>query len=198
MRRGQAFAATVAGLFLCAVAACSIAPDPDDRAVDIGAGLVIGLPRAPDEVKPFSAEQAAVVRFGDRPLLLNLRIRGDARELHLVAVDGLGRRALTLTWRADGIETVAAPWLPAGLPVRNFLADIFLIYWPDDSLRRVLGQTDGILRMDDRHRIISRDGRDIVRIDYPAGRHARWSVPVRYSNPARGYTIDIASRETPP
>ena len=188
----------VVGILLSGLLACSTVPGPGDRSVDIGAGLVVELPRASHAIKPFSAAQSAVIRFGDRPLLLDLRLRGDGRELHLVAVDGLGRRALTLTWRASGIDAVRATWLPADLPLLNFLADVFLIYWPDDSLRQVLGETDGTLSMDDRHRTISRNGQDIVRIDYPDGRKTPWSGSVRYSNPARGYAIDITSRESPP
>jgi len=187
-----------AGTLAAGLAACGTLPGPDDGSVDIGAGFVINLPYAPDAIRPFSAAQTAVVGFGDRQLLLTLRLRGDGRELHLVAVDGIGRRALTLTWRPDRIDAVRAAWLPADLPLTNLLADIFLIYWPDDSLRQVFGETDGTLDMADRYRIISRHGREIVRIDYPAGRETPWSGSVHYSNPVRGYTIDITSRETPP
>lgn len=163
--------------------------------VEIGGGLSVELPASPSDMPPFSAGQTLLARFGETTLLLSLRLHSDGETLRMAAVDGLGRRAVTMTWRDATIDAQLAEWLPVGLPASRLLADIFLAQWPVGIVEKAVRNSGGRVKQRDSLRIVSRDGVDVVRIEYAGRRETPWSGTTHYSNVAAGYSIEIVSAE---
>jgi hypothetical protein len=85
----------------------------------------------------------------------------------------------------------AAPWLPKTIRPADILADIALVYWPEEELTAPLAASGATLMQTGNSRKISSNGRDIVAVDYGPGKG--WSRSAKLRNLAFGYEIDIQS-----
>ena len=113
--------------------------------------------------------------------------------LTLIGLDPFGRRALTLTMTDAGMTVDKASWLPQGLRPENILADVAIVYWPEDAVRRGLARTDAVLTSDGRGRSIIAGGREVVRVNYGPRHGDSWAGAVHYRNSAFGYELDLRS-----
>jgi hypothetical protein len=120
-----------------------------------------------------------------------LSVAGD--RLLLVALDGFGRRALTVEETGAGFTFTREKWVPASLDPANILADIAIIYWPVEAVRAGLAGTAAAVASAPDRRLITIGGREIIRVDYEAGEDHAWDGPVRYRNIAFGYELNLRS-----
>jgi hypothetical protein len=110
--------------------------------------------------------------------------------LDLVALDGLGRRALTISWHGHDPHAEVAPWLPEGVSPANMLADIALLYWPEVVLRPALLAAGARLEATSSRRTIYAGGSEVIRIDYA---RPGWGGQALLRNLAFGYSLSVNS-----
>jgi hypothetical protein len=197
MRSAAAF--LLAGLMLAGCATPPPGPPPnlaDDEAM-LAPKLVFKIP-PPSAVKlNASFAQTVVAKFRGMSFQFDSQVQITPEELDLVSLNGLGQRAMTVTWKPSGIEHTQAPWLPSFVRPADFLADIAIVFWPADVLQDALKGTGAVVREWHRIRTISLDKRDIVSVKY--GRDGEgWNRTAKLKNLAFGYEIDIQSAELGP
>jgi hypothetical protein len=176
------------------LAACMAGPTEDAANQPYFApGHLLALPEPADLGRPAEWLQHITVRHGDETFAFDGRISITADRFHLVGVDGLGRRAMSITWEKSGrITAMRADWLPPEVRPGPMLADIILIYWPPEILRQALASSGATLHDTEESRSISAEGSEILAIDYLGdGR-------VKYRNMAWGYEIEVQSVEVAP
>ncbi|WP_374307505.1 DUF3261 domain-containing protein [Dongia sp.] len=188
----------IAGL-LWLLAACGNVPTGDEANRPMFApGHLLNLPHPGDLGRAVEWSQHIIVRHDGEVFAFDGRISVTPDRFRLVGVDGLGRRAMGVTWERSGrVTATRADWLPAQVRPGAMLADIILLYWPADVLRRSLAGSGATLREVGNTRTIALDGVDILRIDYLTGRHSA-AGHLKYRNTAWGYDIDVQSIEVAP
>jgi hypothetical protein len=155
--------------------------------------FVLPPPSAID--KPVDIAQTVVSHYGSKSFAFDARIQVNPDELDFVALDGFGRRALTITWKGDTPVYTTAPWLPPMLRPANVLADFMICYWPDDALAAAIKGSGATLVSTPTSRKIVRDKRDLIVVEY--GKGEGWNRPAKLRNLAFGYEIDVQSAENP-
>jgi hypothetical protein len=97
------------------------------------------------------------------------------------------------------VTTETASWMPSVLRPDSMLADIVMLYWPEDVVRKSIAPAGAELVADARSRTIRIDGRDVLHVDYDVtGKGATtgpWSGSLRYANHGWGYQIAVQSVE---
>ena len=188
MMRGWVF------INLFALAACSGSATiiPDSQTF-FAPGRVLHLPAPADLGRNVEWLQKITIHHGDDTFAFEGRISVTPERFHLVGLDGLGRRAMEVTWERNGtVVATRADWLPPQVKPGSMLADIVLLYWPRDVLRQALKPSGAALQDIGEMRIVSVGVDEILRINNLGdGR-------VRYRNDAWGYTIDIQTIEVTP
>jgi hypothetical protein len=180
-----------AALLLASVAACA-APPPPPPSVMIAPDLAMTLPRPAELGHDMRAVQLVTARYGERTVSFEGYIDVTDGHFRMAVVDPLGRKALTVDWTGSAITYDAAPWFPEGLRPQNILADLALIYWPPEVLRRALGP-GASLEATPGHRAVLRDGKQLIRADFSPGTPS--GERVHYANFAFGYGLDIRTAE---
>lgn len=119
-------------------------------------------------------------------------------EVSLVAVDPIGRRALTLNWDGTQLTVEKAPFLPDSLRVEWLMADMIAVYWPAPVVQRSLAATSA--KVEDRggRRIISADGAELLKADYAWTGKSGLVGTMKYENLSWGYTVSVKSLEVKP
>ena len=140
--------------------------------------------------------QTLTAHYRKQSYVFDVQIQITPEQLDLVALDGLGRRALTVTWKADKIDYQPAPWLPPILRPADILADFVIVYWPDEVVSSSLKASHAILTTTDRGRKISSGRRDLIVVEY--GKGEGWNRSAKLRNLAFGYEIDIQSSANQP
>lgn len=177
----RSFAAAALALVL---AACSSAPPPVTDGVAIARDVALVLPSPADLGRPVEAMQMVTARRGDETHVFEARLSVDGQRLLLVGTDSLGRRAMTIEWRAGHVAVDKAPWVPDALRPENILADIVLLYWPEPVLARSL--RGAAVRGDAAGRAIG----DAIRISWGAD---PWNGQSHLANDSFGYELDVQS-----
>lgn len=191
--------ALVMALVLAAAASCaSWRGDGSIERAALAPGLVMTLPRPVGLERSVRASQLVTLRRGDQAFTFQGHIEAGPARFTLVGLDMLGRRAMTIRWTDDALSAEAAPWLPDGFDVRNMLADIVVIYWPEAVVRQTLRDAGGVLDVGPHRRVVTFDDREVVRIDYTPSAAAPWSGKTHYVNSAWGYAVEIQSVEAAP
>jgi hypothetical protein len=188
--KGRVRGAICAGL-LGALSACA-APPPEPAAY-IAPGLRFALPSPRELGHSVDAVQLVTAHYRGDVQMFETRLSVVPDRLTLIGLDPFGRRGLTVTLTGGTISIDKASWLPQGLRPENILADVAIVYWPEDAVRRGLAQSGAELRSDARGRSIIADGREIVRVDYATGRGDPWTGTAHYRNDAFGYELDLRS-----
>lgn len=189
--------ATSGMLFLAACASMVQDSGPQEM-ISLAPGLSFRLPESPGLGRRIEAAQLVTIRHGDRVFVFEGRVSLTADRFRMVGLDPLGRRALTVDWTGKDIAFEAAPWLPEELRARNLLADLVLIYWPTPMINKILAGSGAELDSRPSHRVISKDGEKVARIDYTPSRDRVWNGYARYQNFVRDYVIEIRSTELSP
>jgi len=176
------------------LAACASAPTgPADNVPTFAPGRVLALPAPGDLGRSVEWLQQITVHHGADVFAFEGRISVTADRFQLLGLDGLGRRAMTITWEKSGAVTASrADWLPPQVKPGPMLADIVLLYWPRDILRHALKSAGATLQEVGGTRIVRIDGDEVLHIEDLGQGH------VRYRNDAWGYTIDVQTVEVTP
>lgn len=190
-----------AALLLCA---CATPPQGPlnmpalgDNEAMIAPNVVFTIPPPSAVGQSANVAQTIVADFRRQAFSFDAQIQLSPAELDLVALDGFGRRALTVNWKASGIEHTEAPWLPPYVRPADILADIAVVYWPADVLAQSLKRSGAVVREWHRIRTISANKRDLIVVKY--GRDGEgWGRSAKLKNLAFGYEIDIQSAEIGP
>lgn len=180
-------------LLLLMLGACAVPQTPVGTEPFFAPGRALTLPAPADLGRDVDWLQHLVIRRGAETFAFDVRLSINAERLHLLGLDGLGRRGIELTWAKDGrITATRADWLPPEIQPGPMLADIILLYWPRGVLRRSLKASGASLRETGHAREVTAGNGILVDITYGAdGR-------VRYRNSAWGYAIDLRSTEVAP
>lgn len=165
---------------------------PDDEAL-IAPKTVFTVPRPEAAGGTTTVAQSIVARYQDRTFAFDAQIQIAPDAFDLVALDGLGRRALTVHWQAGKVNFEAAPWLPPAVRPADILADIAIVYGPQKTVSESVAQFGAVLTETDTTRAISRNSHDLVVVDYGSGQG--WDRDAKLRNLAFGYEIDIQSKE---
>jgi Protein of unknown function (DUF3261) len=159
----------------------------------IGPDLQFVIP-GPQQLGRFvDVVQLITARYRDRIFVFEGRLSASPERLQLVGLDGFGRRVLSIVWNGEYVSFSAASWLPDALKPENILADIAIVYWPEEAVRRGLAESNAVLRADQRQRSISVRGKDIIHVDYGTPNGEVWVASARYHNIAFGYELDLRS-----
>ncbi len=176
------------GLIVAVLAACSAAPPASDR-VMVAPGVALVLP-APGELgRREDAVQLVTARRDGETFVFECRLSVDGERLLLAGSDSMGRRAMTVTWSRDGIVVERADWLPDSLKPENILADIVLLYWPEEAVRR--GLSGAALTQTSQGRHIG----DAIAVSW---RGDPWNGLSRLVNRPWGYEIEVRSARVAP
>jgi hypothetical protein len=171
-----------------------IALAPDEAVLAPSVTLTIPPPKV--LARATTASQIVVAHFRRVNYTFQAQIALMPDSLKLVALDAMGRRALTVTWTQAGIDYQTAPWLPARLRPADILGGIALVYWPDEALRGALRSSGAELNSTEQKRVVKAHGQDIVVVDYESG--TGWNRAAHLRNLAFGYSLDIQSAEVAP
>jgi hypothetical protein len=182
-------------LFPVSVTPLSAPVTAEPTALLIGPGQRLNVPRPADLGRRILATQLITLRGYGQTFVLEVNLSVTKERVTLVGLDGMGRRAVTITWTGQNVSAETAPWVPETLRPGSMLADIILIYWPEAAVRRAL--PDGGALLQEAHgRTIQVNGKDVLRVDYgSAAGAAPWNGTLHYSNLAWGYEVDVQSSE---
>ncbi len=190
-------AAVMVALFL---AGCAGAPKPppwlkDNQAI-IAPKTVLTIPPPSAIGHSVDLAQSIVAHFRDQTYAFDLQIAIDKDRLDLVAMDGFGRRALTVSWKDNAPSFEKASWLPAVFRPADILASFVIAYWPDEVVAAAIKDPAVSVATKDGVRRISRNGHDLIVVTYGDGEG--WNRSATLKNLAFGYEIDIRSAENDP
>ncbi len=150
-------------LAVALLAACSTTSTTErDNAPFFAPGQALELPAPGDLGRNVEWLQHIVVHHGADTFAFDGRISVTPQRFQLVGIDGLGRRALSINWDKSGkVEATRADWLPPQVKPGPMLADIILLYWPRDVVRRALRPSGASLQEVGRTRVVSIGGDEI-------------------------------------
>ncbi|MBK8158048.1 MAG: DUF3261 domain-containing protein [Rhodospirillaceae bacterium] len=162
-------------------------------------GRLLELPLPGDLGRSVEMSQMITVRHDGEVFTFEGHISINPQRFLLVGVDGLGRRAMSISWDMSGKVTAErADWLPSVVRPGPMLADIVLLYWPSRKLRQSLAPSGAVMRDAPNRRVVVVDGVDVLEIDYLSGGDQSTNGRLRYRNHAWGYDIDVRSVEATP
>lgn len=183
-------------LLMGTLAGCSAASQPRAASAFIGPDLRFAIPSPRELGHPVDATQLVTAHFRGQTQVFEAHLSVSPERLTFIGLDPLGRRALTVTASDAGITVDAAPWLPSGLRAENILADVAIVYWPEEAVRRGLSRTSAVLHADAHERTITADGQEIIRVEYESKPGEAWAGAARYRNIAFGYDLELQSAVT--
>jgi hypothetical protein len=170
--------------------------EPPPGAVQIAPNLTLVMPRPSDLGRSFEVAQLVIAHYGDQSYVFEGHLSATPERFLMVGLDTTGRRAMTITWTDGAIIYDAAPWIPAQLRPQNILADMVLLYFPDEVIGRALAASGGTVATGPSRRSIVADGEEVVIADYqPTTPGDPWSGHQHYRNLAWGYDLDIQTAE---
>lgn len=175
-------------LSLLTLAACA-APVPGNAPVMVAPGVTLALPAPADLGRSIDAMQMVSARHGAEIWVFEGRLSVRPDEVRLACLDGMGRRALTVAWTGARLEVERAPWVPDTLRAENILADIVLLYWPEQVVRQSLH--GAALHQDGSRRDIG----DAVAISWAGD---PWNGSARLHNAAWDYELNVQSATVGP
>ncbi|HEY1723648.1 MAG TPA: DUF3261 domain-containing protein [Magnetospirillaceae bacterium] len=185
----------VAAVVALVLAACATRQDMEapEGTVRIAPTLFMTLPKPSDLGRSVETTQLVTAHYRDKTFVFEGHISATPEQFLLVGLDPTGNRALTLTWTDQKLSVETASTLPSQLHPENMLADIVILCWPEDSLRRALAGSTGVLTVTPNRRSITVDGKEVIRADYQTT--DPWNGSMIYRNIAWGYELDVQSAE---
>jgi len=185
------------GAFLLLLSGCAAPAEMQahDHATLFAPNRSLVLPRPADLGRSVQAMQLITVQRDGESYVFEGQISITPERFLLVGTDPMGRRAMTVTWTEAGVTTETAPWMPAALRPDSMLADIVMLYWPEDVVRRAIAPAGAELTADARSRTVSIDGRNVLHVDYEQSGTGPWTGSLHYANEGWGYRIAVRSVE---
>lgn len=143
------------------------------------------------------AEQMISAHYRNDSFVWEAHINVSPEKLEVVGLDAFGRRAFTVTWRGDVLSYEAASWLPSAIKPGNVLADIVILYWPQEVVQSALAGSGAIAATTASGRSIAVGGAEIIHVDYDDDGARDWGGTAHFRNLAFGYQLDIQSVREP-
>ena len=141
-------------------------------------------------------QQLVTIEFAGNTMSLEVVLNIQPSAFNLVAVDPLGRRALTLNWDGTRLVSEKASFLPDSVRPESLLADLIAVYWPAPVVQRALAATGAKVEDRDGHRrIVAADGSELLTADYAWTAKSRLAGTMKYANLSWGYTVGVKSLE---
>lgn len=173
------------------LAGCASRPQLANDEALIAPGIAFAVPPPGADAAPATVTQSIVAHYRNQPSTFDAQIQIAPNALDLVALDGLGRRALTVHWKSGKMDFEAAPWLPPSMRPADILADIAIVYAPEQDVAQAVARSGATLTTTSRGRTIAKGHRDLIVVDYGEGEG--WNRSATLRNLAFGYEIDIRS-----
>jgi len=167
-----------------------------EGSVRISPSLFLTLPKPATLGRSLEASQLITAHYGDQTFVFEGHVSATPDRLLLLGLDGMGRKALTVSWDEGGIHAETAPWLPQQLRPENMLADIVMIYWPADQVNAALAASGGHVTVSGHSRSISDAKGEVIHADFSGD--DPWNGSLQYRNLAWGYGLDVQSVEAKP
>ena len=164
----------------------------------LGPHYALLLPSPADLGRKVETTQLLTAKYKDDQYTFEGRLSISPERLVLAGVDGMGRRAMTVTWDGHDMTVERAPWLPESLRPASILADIVVLYWPEKAVRRTLAPAGCALIATPKSRRVRCGSAEVLRAKFDWATNAQWTGTVQYSNLAWGYEIGIQSQELDP
>lgn len=164
---------------------------PATQVITLASGTEMHLPPMASLNRTVDATQNITATYGDKTISFQARLSAAPDHILLVCTDGMGRRAITIRWDADGIFYQKASWVPDTLRPQNMLADVVMIYWPDAALKTALPEAE--ITTTANHRSITRNGETFVDITYAPEANDIWQGNTHYHNARWNYNLSIES-----
>jgi hypothetical protein len=185
-------------IMMSALAGCATTREPERGAEAMIAPAVRFATPGPRALGyRVAAEQLVSAHYRGDSFVWEAHIGVTPERLEIIGLDGFGRRAFTMSWRGDGLSYEAASWLPAAIKPGNVLADIALLYWPQEAVEAALAGSGAIVVTTASRRSVMLAGSEIIRVDYDDSGASAWNGTAHLRNLAFGYQLDIQSVRTP-
>jgi hypothetical protein len=166
--------------------------------VTVAPGVMFSMPPPAALQRSVEAQQLITARYRDETFVFETRISVTPSQMLVVGTDMLGRRAMTIEWTGNAMKVEVAPWVPPELRARNVIADIMLLYWPENAVRAGLTPAVAMQVPHPEQRVIAVDGHEMIRMDRVGGPARGWSGRWTFDNLGWGYKLDIQSVEAAP
>jgi hypothetical protein len=171
---------------------CATAPAEHETALVLAPNLRLDPPRPADMGQTIEVVQMITAHHDGRDFSFEAHLSITPQRVLLAGVDPMGQRVMTVTWQESGIRVDASPFLPKDVRPGSMLADIVVLYWPEEAVRRALAPAGATLRVTESSRdIIAANGKEVLHADYQSGSANPWSGGLRYRNAAWNYDIDV-------
>ena len=175
----------------CATQAPNASIAIQDNETLLAPGVACAMP--PPTGSNVNAAQTIVAHFRGQTYSFEAQIQETPDEFDLVALDNLGRRAMSVKWRGGHMDYSRADWLPVGVRPADMLGDIAIVFWPTDTVRTALAACGATLIETSNGRVVKVHNRNVIDVAYEHGEG--WNRAAHLRNPAFGFSIDIQSAE---
>jgi hypothetical protein len=118
----------------------------------------------------------------------------DPRWLRVAALGPMGNRILFLDWDGKRYQEERDPHLPADFPLKVVLRDLELSLFPAAAVRQALPSGDWALLEKPRLRVLTLDGKPVIRIEYSTD--DPWTSTVNFRHLTYGYRLEVRPAET--
>lgn len=142
--------------------------------------------------------QLVTIEHGGNAMSFEALLDIQPSEINLIAVDPLGRRALTLNWDGARLVVEKAPFVPDSVRPDCLLADLIAVYWPAPVVQQALAATGAKVEDHGHRRIIAADGAELLKADYAWTAKSSLVGTMKYANLSWGYTVSVKSLEVKP
>jgi hypothetical protein len=142
--------------------------------------------------------QLVTIEFAGNSMSLEVVLNIQPSAFNLVAVDPLGRRALTLNWDGTKLVSEKASFLPDSVRPDSLLADLIAVYWPAPVVQRALAATGAKVEDNGHRRIITAGGAELLTADYAWTAKSGLVGTMKYANLSWGYTVSVKSLKVGP
>ena len=164
----------------------------------LGPHTALALPSPADLGRRVETTQLLTAKYKDEQYSFEGRLSITPDRLVLAGLDGMGRRAMTVTWDGRKMLVERASWLPEAVHPGSILADIVVLYWPEKAVRRALARSGCTLQVTTKMRHVRCGSTEVLRARYDWATDGKWTGTVQYSNLAWGYDIGVQSQELDP
>lgn len=181
-------------IFCTMFAACGSLPT-DTRTLQGLSQVMVQNPVWSYPGREIEAAQLLSGQSGDQSYAFQARIHVSETELHMLAIDPLGRRAMEINWGQKGVHAKRAVWLPRAIKADDVLRHIILVYWPEQDVASLL--LDDYAVVDDylNQRRVVHNGKDVIVIQYETSRKNAWSETTKLQDNIRNSQLTIQSSE---
>ncbi|HEX7775984.1 MAG TPA: DUF3261 domain-containing protein [Parvibaculum sp.] len=149
------------------------------------------LPDAPPFGDAANAFQLVQARYHDHRQSFQSIIQSTPGHFTIVMTVPSGPRIMSIEWHDGAVASKKEPIAPGSLVPERLLADLMLVYAPEDELRDTISGGK-LVTVGDRIRRVFKDGRELVEVTRPVG--DPWSGEATLTNFAFDYALDIQSR----